>query len=278
MIIEQAIEKAKQQLKSRVAERAPVEVAALPESEPVAIPFESYPDLGRVELDPAECERNRILLVEGAQNELALAEPAYRLLRSRVRHRIVASNWSCVGITSPGPGEGKTVTALNLALSMARERQRPIFLLDLDMRNPSVFKYIGAAPMVQISEYLSGGVQPQQILFTTSVDYLLVAGNRSPVEGASELLSARGLERLLAYIRQRFPGAIILIDLPPVTSTDEALQVAPSVDAMFLVVGEGVTRREALMRAQNMLSDVTVAGIILNRSVERQDSYYRGRY
>jgi Mrp family chromosome partitioning ATPase len=287
LIIQRAIEKAKQRLKPEEAARMEARAGAPPAGEarpprteaarPAAPPAD-LADLKRVVLDPRLSERNRILVSEGADSELSRAEPAYRLLRSRIRQRIVASHWSCIGITSPGPGEGKTVTALNLALSMARERQRPIFLIDLDMRNPSVFKYVGATPSSQVSDYLGGSAQPEEVLFATSTDYLVMAGNHSPAEGASELLTTQRLANLLAHIRMRFPGAIIVIDLPPVTSTDEALLVAPHVDAMYLVVGEGITRRDALSRAQNLLSEYVVAGIILNRSVERQDGYYYGRY
>jgi Mrp family chromosome partitioning ATPase len=287
LIIQRAIEKAKQRLKPEEAARHVVP-GVVPAGERPAVPvtdmvkagtqYADFAGLRQVVLDPDESERNRILLAEGTQGDLAHAEPAYRLLRSRIRQRMVAGNWSCIGITSPGPGEGKTVTALNLALSLAREKQRPIFLVDLDMRNPSVFKYVGATPAVQISDFLRSAAQPDEVLFSTSVDCLAIAGNRAPVEGASELLATRGLEMLLMHIRVRFPGAIIIIDLPPVTSTDEALLVAPHVDAMYLVIGEGITRRDALTRAQNLLSDFVVAGMILNRSVERQDSYYYGRY
>lgn len=287
MSIERAIEKAKERNKLREAEQrrvqglVPAESGSprpVPELAALERPLETYLDFGHVNFDPDEAERHRILLAEVARGALAKAEPSYRMLRSRVRHRIVTNGWSCVGITSPGPGEGKTVTSLNLALSMSREKQRPIFLLDLDMRNPSVFKYVGVHPPVQISEYLQDTAQPEQVLFATSVESLVIAGNREPTEGASELLATGRLKELLSYIHRRFPSALVLIDLPPVTSTDEALQVAPCIDAMFLVVGVGKTRRDALTRALDLLSDFNVSGMILNRTTDQPGSYYYGPY
>jgi Mrp family chromosome partitioning ATPase len=56
--------------------------------------------------------------------------------------------------------------------------------------------------------------------------------------------------------------------LPPALSTDEALVVAPRTDAMVLVVTEGVTRREGLSKAIEVLSEFNVAGIIMNKSFE----------
>ena len=84
------------------------------------------------------------------------------------------------------------------------------------------------------------------MLFATSVENLVIAGNRDAVQGASELLATPRLDELIQHIKLRSPGALILTDLPPVLSTDEALVVAPRMDAMFLVVSEGITRRDSL--------------------------------
>ena len=43
---------------------------------------------------------------------------------------------------------------------------------------------------------------------------------------------------------------------------------------MLLVVGEGVTRRDHLSRAAELLSGMTVAGVVLNRSREAVEDYY----
>ena len=289
MIIERAIELARQLQEKRAAENrrsddkssaaaAHALDGAPPRQEfrPAPHVSEVRPDFARIDFDPEQCERNRIVLTVGEKSHLGRAEPAYRLLRSRAQHSISTGNWSCVGITSPGPGEGKTVTTLNLALSIAREKQRDVVVLDLDMRNPSALKYLGARPAVEISEYFKGTAGPDKVLLATEVDNLLIAGNREPAEGASELLATQKLPELLSYIHRISRGALVLIDLPPVTSTDEALQVAPRVDAMFLVVSEGLTRRDSLTRTINLLSDFRIAGLILNRSTETRgrDYYY----
>jgi Mrp family chromosome partitioning ATPase len=66
------------------------------------------------------------------------------------------------------------------------------------------------------------------------------------------------------------------LDLPPVLVTDEALLVAPKVDATLLVVSEGKTRRESLARAMNMLAEFKSVGVVLNRATEASanNAYY----
>ncbi len=228
----------------------------------------SYPDFERVEFDSTACTKNHVLVTEEQLVDAGRAAAAYRLMRSRVLHRVKAGGWSCVGITSPGPGEGKTVTTLNLAISIAREQQRMVYLLDLDMRNASVLERIGVRTPRALSQFFTDNLTPDEVLFATGVPNLVIAGNRESVPSASELLASERLDELLRHIRRRSKGALILIDLPPVLSTDEALVVAPRTDAMFLVVAEGVTRRTGLQRALGLLGDFNLAGIILNRSSE----------
>ena len=111
----------------------------------------------------------------------------------------------------------------------------------------------------------------------TSVPNLVVAGTANPVDGASEMLAGPRFEQLLEYIRDRWPDGIVLLDLPPVNVTDEALVVAPRVDAILLVVSEGKTQRNDLARALGVLRDFTVAGVVINRSsdfhVAKYDNY-----
>lgn len=289
MTIQDALERAKLLRKTResgVAARGEREQAAREETGTFAIVREAmlvepvapvhYPDLERLEFDVEACQQHRILFTSEQLAESAQAAAAYRLMRSRVLHRFKGSNWSCVGVTSPGSGEGKTVTTVNLAISIAREKQRMVYLLDLDMRNPSAFESVGVQPTRALSQFFTEAATPESVLFATSVENLVIAGNRDAVQGASELLATPRLDELIRHIKLRSPGALILADLPPVLSTDEALVVAPRMDAMFMVVSEGITRRDSLEKAVDVLSDFSVAGIIFNRSSDATTAGYYG--
>jgi Mrp family chromosome partitioning ATPase len=153
-----------------------------------------------------------------------------------------------------------------------------VYLLDLDMRNPSVCSYVGVQPPRPLADYFLTDIDPGEVLFATDIENLVIAGNLRPIPGASELLASGRLDELLTHIRRRSPTALIIIDLPPVMSTDETLVVAPRADAIFLVVSEGKTRRDLLERSANLLSDFNMRGVILNRSGENlsEDDYEYG--
>lgn len=287
MTIQQALERAKEMRRVREGgdavprpERTSEQThpaAARPEpAQPLPGPEIPQVALDRVAFDATICERYNVLVSDQQLADAGRAAASYRLMRGRILHRLKANNWTCVGVTSAGPGEGKTITTLNLAISIAREKQRTVYLLDLDMRNPSVLERGGMRTPRSLAQYFSDDLKPHEVMFETSVPNLVVAGCVEPVASASELLASPRLDELLDYIRRRSRGALIIIDLPPVLSTDEALVVAPRLDAMYLVVAEGVTRRDGLARATDLLSDFTVAGIIMNRSSETLGGDYYG--
>jgi Mrp family chromosome partitioning ATPase len=234
------------------------------------------PPLVQLQVDPASCETNHILLTDEQMSQNSRGGAAYRMLRGRVTHRARGGNWTCLGITSPGPGEGKTVTCINLAVAVARDKQRPVYLIDLDMRNPSVLNYLGIRPPIPLSRYFTEPLTSSDVIYETDIEGLCVAGAVEPIREASELLASTRLDELLAAVRQRSPEALFLLDLPPVLSTDEALVVAPRTDAMFIVVAEGGTRRDGLSKSIDLLNDFNVAGIIMNRSGDAVGKDYYG--
>jgi Mrp family chromosome partitioning ATPase len=225
-----------------------------------------------VTVDARLCQERRILF-RGSGEADGAAVAAYRMLRTRLLHRALAKSWSRIAITSAGPNDGKTLTALNLALSMAREKSRDIVLLDMDMRNPSICRMLGIHPPCELREYLERGERMDQLFFSIGSDNLLIAGGTIPTENASELLASPRFDELLRRVTQGTANPIMLIDLPPVLLTDDALVVAPKVDAMLVVASEGLTGRAELHKAFDLLADFPIAGVVLNRAARSTPGY-----
>jgi Mrp family chromosome partitioning ATPase len=209
-----------------------------------------------------------------AANERITA--AYRIIRARLLHRIQANNWTTIAVTSPEAGEGKTLTSINLALSLARDLTHNVFLIDLDLRNPSVCAYLGVQPPQELLAYFSSGGPAQAPLFSIGVENLAIAGSVTPSNLGSDLLGDGRLERLIDEIKGFARSPVVLLDLPPILVTDEALSLAPKVDATLLTVAEGKTRRDSLLRTKQLLAEFTSAGIVLNRS--REELHRTGYY
>lgn len=297
MTVQDALERAKQMAKARETRAIParlpvpppVQHASRPEPvSAVAVPLQAYapneerrsplPNFTVRPYDAVVCTENRVLVPGARSADAAHGAAAYRILRARLLQKVRSDNWTAVGLTSPGPSEGKSLTAINLALTIAAERNNDVFLLDLDLRNPSIARYLGVTPPREIASYLGGNSPAEEVLFSIGIEHLTLAANGRGDEHASELLATGRIYELLTYIRNVSTRPLVIVDMPPILNTDDALVVAPQLDGMLLVVGEGRTRRDGLERAAELLADFNLAGIVLNHSRESLQEYYSGSY
>ena len=295
MTVQDALERAKRMAQARRREDSAAAGAGAPYRQndrlpvpPTPVPQAAYApteqrkqELPKFEFTPYDvdqCIRSRVLVPEMRVQGESQGAAAYRILRARLLQKIRGGKWVTIGLTSPGPSEGKSLTALNLALTIAAEGNNDVFLLDLDLRNPSVARYLGVTPSHSIADCLAGKCRPQDVLFSVGVANLTLGTSAANNSQASELLASGRLFELLAYIREVSTRPLIMIDMPPVLNTDDALVLAPQVDAMLMVVGEGRTRRDGLNRATELLSEFNLAGIVLNHSRETVQDYYVGNY
>ena len=221
-------------------------------------------------VDPEALERNRVLL---RVQDVSVSR-AYKILRTRVLHRMAANNWFTLGVTGTSAGEGKTITAINLAIALAQDPNAWVFLVDLDLQRPQLGAYLGMSYEHGLTDYLTGQAALEQVVYDIGIKRLAVVPNASPVETSSEhLLSARMADFINALEAQS-PRRYIIFDMPPVMVSDDVLAFAPRVDSFLLVASQGLTARRTLANAKEVLAELNVLGVVLNRSTERNDSPY----
>ncbi len=227
-----------------------------------------------IEYEVDQCRKHKILVPENLESQHA-GSAAFRVLRTRFLQRARSHQWTSIGISSPGQGEGKSVTSLNLAVSVAQAGNHNVYLIDLDLRRPKIWNYLGAEPPREITDYLTGEAPVEDVLFSIGIENLTIAGALTGTNQASELLSGPRVSELFSYINSKTSSAMILLDLPPLLSTDDALIMGAKVDACLLVVAEGVSSRDGTAKALELLEDFpNIAGVVLNRSNTMVSDYY----
>jgi Mrp family chromosome partitioning ATPase len=87
-------------------------------------------------------------------------------------------------------------------------------------------------------------------------------------------LSSPKIATLIDELRGSDPGRIVICDLPPYLATDDVLAFAPLADAFLIVISEGKTSRDALVKGMDILQELPVLGVVLNRSEEATTGYY----
>jgi Mrp family chromosome partitioning ATPase len=221
-------------------------------------------------VDQEIMERMGVLLAV----EDAAALSAYRILRTRVQQRMQSQGWHSVGVTAAGAGEGKTLTSMNLALALARDPNTWVFLVDLDLLRPKIASYLGLKFGKGLSDYLAGTASFDEILYNPGVERLTVVPNGQPLRHSSDALASNRMQEFCASLAAEVPRPIVVFDLPPALMSDDVMKFAPNLDCTLFVVSEGLTTRDLLEKAKEMLDEMNLLGVVLNRSSETGKSYY----
>lgn len=238
---------------------------------PAGMPAFEIERLEWVQPDVDLLEQNRIVI-----DERSNASAAYKVLRTRVLQRMRRNGWKTLAVTGTCPNEGKTLTAINLSINLAWHLTTSVVLVDMDLRNPSVHRYLGIDTRFGLMDYLNGDVPLVRAGVRPGIERLGVIMNDRPVANASELLSAPETVQLIEEVK-RGDDRIAIFDLPPVFAGDDLLAFAPLVDAVLIVLSQGTTKRTSLIALRELLQNVNVIGTVLNRSSERVAPYYYGQ-
>lgn len=211
----------------------------------------------------AHLSKNRI--IHPGYPEQALA--SYKMLRTKVLQALDGNDWRTLAVTAPNHGAGKTLTAINLAITLASHGDHDIFLVDMDLRNPSIAEHFDLPEEIAgITAYLDSGADLTSVLWSVGIDNLAVLANREKIPSSSELITSRKMRELIATFRHGAPRPIIILDLPPVLTTDDAVAISPYMDAILVVASERETERDSLYQALDLLRGKNVLGVVLNKS------------
>ena len=255
---------------SMPAQQQPAGRRAKSQARPEALAPQNVRQFRRAALDTEVMERNCVLPQLSDQPALR----SYKILRTRLLQRMAANQWSSLAVTGAEAGQGKTLTAINLAIALAQDPSTYVFLVDLDLQRPQLAAYLGMSFGKGLGEYLFGEAEIDDIIYSAGAERLAVIPNSRACEHSSELLAGQRMLSLQRALQAEVPKRIVIYDMPPLLLSDDVLTFAPQVDGLLLVVSEGLTTRSSIERAKEILSEMNLISVVLNRSTERDDSAY----
>ena len=225
-----------------------------------------------MQVDVPEDFLRKMKIIPGAEGD-ANAD-AYKLLRTRVLHRMQAKNWVTLGITSPRPRAGKTLTSINLALAIARNPKYTVILVDADTRNPSIHRLFGIEVEKGLVEYLSSDAELDDFLICPGIERFAMLPTARKTSGSSELLAGQKMHSLIDGFRRRAGSLVVIFDLPPALVADDVVAVSSNLDAVLIVVEDGATKTHDLRRTLELMQHVEILGSVLNKAREPQSLDY----
>ena len=225
-----------------------------------------------VQLEQAFLESKRIISHDSTDPR----SKAFDMLRTQILRTMDLKEWKVLGVTSPTPGCGKTVTAINLALSIARQPERQVLLVDMDLIRPQVANCLG----IDGSDGLLGVLEARTPLRDAMVDARI--GNQSvlvlPTErigsGSSEWMSSPVMTKTMQNIRSDYRSRIVIVDMSPILSSDDAITILPQLDCVLLVAAAGKSSVSDIAEANKHLQSSDVVRLVLTKAEEDVTPYY----
>lgn len=220
------------------------------------------PQLAPVPLGEAALEKHRII----GHRESATAR-RFDILRTEVLQEMDKNGWQFLGVTSPTAGCGKSTVACNLAMSLGRLVGRPPLLVDLDIRKPSVARYLGLRCELGIVDVLKEKADLAQVVKNVSAGpaSLAVLPAKGETRHSSDLLVSDSMTALLQVVKREYRNRIVIFDLPSVLAGDDVSAILPRLDALILVTGADRSKIADIQECRRVLERSPVIRVVVNK-------------
>jgi Mrp family chromosome partitioning ATPase len=203
--------------------------------------------------------------ITGGHERTPVAE-AFKRIRTQVVQRMRETGANTLGVASPRTGEGKTTVALNLAVHAAMEPDWTVLVVEADINHPGLSRALGVGPLPGLTDYLLKDTPLDQLLVDPGLGRCLLLPAGTPTPGSSEALGSSRMRDLVQELRDRYPDRIVILDLPPILDAADGIAVLPWVESLILVVEEGRTATEDVLRSAQLVGNERLIGTVLNKS------------
>jgi Mrp family chromosome partitioning ATPase len=218
-------------------------------------------NIRKVVLDPKYLDAQRIVTHRATPESRA-----FDVLRTQVLQDMDKNGWQFLAVTSPTADCGKSTLVCNLATSIARLSDRAVMLVDMDLRNPTIAKYLGVRCDLGIVDVLQGkallaDAMVNAVLESNSV--LLLPGT-GKVLHSSDLMASQLMANTMQMLKREFRNRTVIFDLPSVLGGDDVISILPRMDAAMLVVAAGKSTIEDVRECKRYLENIPIVRVVVN--------------
>ncbi len=208
-----------------------------------------------------------------------IADPRARsfdMLRTQILQSMDAKDWRVLAVTSPTPNCGKTVTALNLAISIARQPERSALVIDLDFQRPKVAACLG----LELANDGVLGVAKGEVALPDALLHARIGEQRFAILptasaiNSSEVIASRQVAAIMHDLKRQHHSETIIVDLPPILTSDDVIAVLPQIDCVLLVTAVGVSTVAEIEECSRHLQSAEVVRVVLNKVPQAHTNYY----
>jgi protein-tyrosine kinase len=254
---------------------AKVHVVKATPAAPVPVPAEARAERLEIEYTSTQVLTDALVRLQRSHGVVkmdrsALAE-SFKMLRNQVLQRLRADGHKLLAVTSPRRIEGKSLTAVNLAMSIAADYDSAVLLVDADLASHGLQALFGLEGAPGLSDYLTDDVPIADLLINPGLPrFVLLPAGRQAVLNSAELLSTKRAQQLILEMKARYQDRYIIVDLPPLLDTADALAFLPLADTTLVVVEEHSTSLQDMEAMNEMLAPFNLIGSVMSQPRERE--------
>jgi Mrp family chromosome partitioning ATPase len=192
-----------------------------------------------------------------------------------------------IALSSALRGEGVTYTTLAFGATLASDLNARICVVDLNWWAPSLLgQLVPAAGSASVQKSFTGGSRPglaQVLLNKLALDDALVTTDKPNLtllpagelsaELRPTLARSDALRELLDELAGRYDH--LLLDVPAILATSDAISLISLSDACVLVVRHGITPVQSVKQALDDVRNHRMLGVVLNQVTIRTPRWIR---
>lgn len=202
----------------------------------------------------------------------------FRRLLHKITNGSSETELKSLMLTSAMLSEGKSTVTSLLGITGAVHKGLKMLIIDGDLRRPSIARFFNLNDQPGLVEILREGYDPRGAIQKTSIDKLDIITSGSHCENPSEVFDAEAIGSLVTDMK--FYYDLILVDCPPLVPVSDPMLLASLMDGVLLVVKAGVTQKEVVQRALEIVNPKAsnVIGVVLNNMNQSLPFYYNYGY
>jgi non-specific protein-tyrosine kinase len=189
----------------------------------------------------------------------------YTQLRTQITQRLKLMGWNTVMITSAGDNTGKTLTSINLALTFAKTCDDTVLLVDGDLKNQTIHKYMGLPGKKGLTDVILNTAPIRDVMVWPGIDKLTIISGGQSVNSGSEILGSPQMAAIACEMKQRYSDRYVFFDLPSSLQSSDAFTFAPLVDCILIVIEEGKTTNSEVVSMIEKLPKEKILGYVFNK-------------
>jgi MinD-like ATPase involved in chromosome partitioning or flagellar assembly len=91
--------------------------------------------------------------------------------------------------------------------------------------------------------------------------------------GSAEWMASRAMSAVLQDFRRDYRSRIVILDMPPVLSSDDVIAILPQIDCVLLVAAAGISTPDEIQDCGKHLQSADVVRVVVNKTSEPSKAY-----